>query len=247
MAKRGRRHPALRGYQVWRWWGEKGILEAKPLGKTLILVVQRAARVRLTSKYRTTISQGIFLIPRWIKLPEKEREKFSHLSEEKLKGKGIITDGDTFCLLIYQQVEDIDHLLRQQHYILFDGKRTRVAKFDLFIKPEIEARKEAALQLKRWRTKQLQDIRERRIIPLLKRFAAPEEIPDWEIEGMVNYLGNIITELDEIIERPLVTRRKRAQRSLRAAQRWIKEKNFDLAKKRLEKAIENLVWPKEKR
>jgi len=69
-------------------------------------------------------------------------------------------------------------------------------------------------------------------------------IPDWELKGIVHYLDNLICELEEIVERPLVTRRKRAQRSLRSAQRWVRERKFSLARKRLQKALQNLAWPK---
>jgi len=261
VAKRDPHHPALRGYQVWRWI-KKGILEAEPLRETPILVVQKRTRVRLTPKYRTTISQGIFLVPRWIPAPKYEWEKFSRLSTKELEAKGIIKRRGVLYLLIYQQVEDISHLYRQQEhilakresafesakgrrgrYILFDGVPTQV--FDLKIKPFIVKRKEAAAGLEKRRAKQLQRIRVLRLVPLLGRLGIPEmPIPDRELEGIVRYLDDVIDELEEIIERPLVTRRKRAQRSLRSAQRWIKERKFYLARKRLLKALQNLAWPK---
>ena len=242
MAKRDPRHPALRGYQVWRWQ-KKGILEAEPLRETPILVVQKRTRVRLTPKYRTTISQGIFLVPRWIPAPKYELEKFLRLSTKELEAKGIIKRRDVLYLLIYQQVEDLSHLYRQQEHILFDGVRTQA--FDLRIKPSIVRRREVAAGLGKQRAKQLQRIRVLQLVPLLGRLGIPEmPIPDWELKGIVHYLDNLICELEEIVERPLVTRRKRAQRSLRSAQRWVRERKFSLARKRLQKALQNLAWPK---
>jgi len=242
MAKRDPRHPALRGYQVWRWIG-KGILEVKSRFGTSILVVRKPKRVRLTRDYRTTLSRGIFLVPRWIKAPDYELAKFPKLSVKALKTKRIVwvqAKGD-FYLLIYQQVEDIDHLGRQQDHILFDGEHTET--FDLEIKPYITVRKVVADQLKEQRSEQLEIIRERRLRPLLKRLAAPEKLVTGEIDGMINYLGDIIAELEQIIERPLVARRMRAQRSLEATQRQLEKRNFYLARKRLGKAMENLTWP----
>lgn len=221
----------------------KGILEAKPLGETPILIVRKAARVRLTPKYRTTISQGIFLVPRWIPAPKYELEKFSRLSTKELEAKGIIKRwGIVLYLLIYQQVEDLSHLYRQQRHILFDGVRMRI--FNLRIKPYIVERKKVAAELAKQRAKQLRVIRERKLNPLLKRLATPKEIEAWEIEGMIHYLDGVVDELEEIIERPLVGRRKRAQGSLRATQRQIRKRNFYLARRRLKKALENLTWPK---
>jgi len=242
VAKRDPRHPALRGYQVWRWM-RKQILKVRPLFGTTILVVQEAVRVRLTREYRTTLSQGILLVPRWIKAPEYELAKFPKLSVRKLKARGIIwarKRGD-FYLLIYQQVEGINHLHRQQDHVLFDGARTEV--FDLQIKPYIVVRKVAAGQLRKQRRKQLKDIRERRIRPPLKMLSDPSRVTPSLAEGISRHLDNVINELEEIVERPLVPRRKWAQRSLQAAKRQIEKGNFDLARKRLGKALENLTWP----
>lgn len=241
MAKRDPRHPALRGYQVWRWM-RKRILNVRPLFGTTILVVQEAARVRLTRDYRTTLSQGIFLVPRWIKAPKYELAKFPKLSAGELKAKGIVwvkKKGD-FYLLIYQQVDGIDRLHRQQNHVLFDEKRTEV--FDLQVKPYIVVRKVAAGQLRKQRRKQLEIIRERRIRPPLKILSNTSRVTPKDVEGITRHLDNVIAELEEIVERPLATRRKRAQGSLRAAQRQLAKGNFYLARKRLEKALENLTW-----
>lgn len=249
MAKRDSHHPGLRAYQVWRWL-KRGILKAKPLFGTQILVVQEATRVRLTPKYRTTLSQGIFLVPRWIKAPDYELEKFSKLSREELREKGIVwvAEDERHYLLIFQQVEDMDHLVRQQDHILFDGVHTRV--FDLQIKPYIEVRKTAARELRairerqlRTRRQQVENIRERRLRPPVKLLSDPKKMTPKVTEGMMNHLKGVVEELEQIIERPLVVRRKRAQRSIRSAISWIERGNFHLARVRLEKAIENLVWP----
>lgn len=241
MAKRDPKHPALRGYQVWRWL-KRGILEAKPLEGTPILVVHKSARVRLNHRFRTTLGQGIFLVPRWIPAPQYELEKFSHLSAKELEALGFIKKEGKSYLLIYQQVEDLPHLYRQQEHILFDGIRTQA--FDLGIKPFIIGRREVAAALEKQRAKQLQRIRVLQLVPLLGRLGFPKmPIPNWELEGIIRYLDGIITELDGIIERPLVPRRKRVQESLRATQRQLRKRNFYRARKRLEKAIENLAWP----
>ncbi|MDP1710363.1 MAG: hypothetical protein Q8L46_00250 [candidate division WWE3 bacterium] len=246
MAKRYSRHPALRAYQVWRWL-KRGVLKAKPLFGAQILVVQKAARVRLTPRYRTTLSQGIFLVPRWIKAPEYELEKFSKLSREELREKGIvwIAEDGHYYLLIFQQVEDMDHLVRQQDHILFDDVHTRV--FDLQIKPYIEVRRVAARELRSIRERQLrrevENIRERRLRPPVKLLSDPKKMTPKVTEGMMNHLKGVVEELEQIIERPLVVRRKRAQRSIRSAISWIERGNFRLARVRLGKAIANLVWP----
>ncbi|NIT03715.1 hypothetical protein GTO10_02160 [Candidatus Saccharibacteria bacterium] len=251
MAKRDPRHPALRGYQVWRWLG-KSILKAKPLFGTQILVVQEAVRVRLNAKYRTTLSQGIFLVPRWIQAPEYELEKFLKLSQEELREKGIVwvSEKDGYYLLIFQQVEDMDHLVRQQDHILFDEVHTRA--FDLQIRPYILVRKTAARELREVRQRQLtmrrrqiERLREGKLRPPIKLLKDPKKMTPKVIQGVVNHLKKVVSELDEIIERPLVVRRKRAQRSIRSAIRWIGERNFYLARRRLEKALENLIWPEE--
>src|SRR3990170_228621 len=89
MAKRDRRHPSLRGYQVSRWL-ERGILKADQLGDTPILVVKEAVRVRLTPRHRTTLSQGIFLVPRWNPASAPDLEKMGHLSEADKGERGLI-------------------------------------------------------------------------------------------------------------------------------------------------------------
>lgn len=249
MAKRDRRHPSLRGYQVSRWL-RRGILKAKPLFGTQILIVQKAARVRLTPRYRTTLPQGIFLVPRWIKAPEYELGKFSKLPRENLREKGLIWIAEErhYYLLIFQQVEDLDHLVRQQDHILFDDIHTRA--FDLQIKPYIKVRKVAARALQairekqlRTRRQQIENIRERWLRPPVKLLSNPRGITPKVAEGITNHLKRVAEELEQIIERPLVVRRKRAQRSIRSAVSWIERRNFRLARIRLRKAIANLVWP----
>lgn len=242
MVRRDPRHPALRGYQVWRWM-RKRILKVRPLFGTPILVVQEAVRVRLTRDYRTTLSQGIFLVPRWIRAPKYELAKFPKLSVKGLKARGLVwvKRRNDFFLLIYQQVDGIGHLHRQQNHVLFDKKRTEI--FDLEIKPYVVVRKVAAGQLKKQRRKQLEIIRERRIRPPLKILSDPDRVTPKDIEGIIRHLDNVIAELEKIVERPLATRRKRAQRSLQATQRQLEKGNFYLARKRLRKALENLTWP----
>src|SRR3990170_1330333 len=105
MAKRDRRHPSLRGYQVSRWL-KRGILKADQLGDTLILVVREAVRVRLTQRHRTTLPQGIFLVPRWTPASAPDLEKLKHLSEANKGEHGLIHHRGMDLLLIYQQVED---------------------------------------------------------------------------------------------------------------------------------------------
>jgi hypothetical protein len=245
LAKRDSRHPALRGEQVQRWL-QSGILKAEQLGNTPILVVREATRVRLTPKYRTTLGQGIFLVPRWVKIPwHRWTAGLRNLSAEELEARAIIiSSGGLAHRLIYQMVEDLDHLCRQQRHILDRGVGRNY--FERRIQPYIVKRKRAALALRQTRRLQLAAFRGGRIAPLGHLLKRPERITPELIEQMLLELDRIINELDEIIERPLVTRRKRAQRSLRAAQRWIEEENFTRALKHLRAAWENLTWPKDK-
>lgn len=242
MARRDKRHPALRGDQVSRWL-EKGILKAAQIGDTTILVVHKAARVRLTPRYITTISQGIFLVPRWVKIPwGRWTAELRDLPAKEIEARAIIAsqDGQPHRL-IYQQVEDLDHLCRQQKHILANLGE---GFFEKYIKPHIVGRKRAA-QVLRW-TRELQLRRDRERIALLgRKLHRPELMTPEAIEEALLTLDEVITALDEIIERPLVTRRKRAQRSLQCAQRWIEEERFNLAIERLRSAWKNLTWPDE--
>lgn len=241
MAKRDKRHLALQGRQVQRWL-QKKILKADQLGDTHILVVREAARVRLTPKYRTTLGQGIFLVPRWVPIPWiRWATGLRNLPAEELEMRGIIVRRGQPYRLIYQQVEGLDRVCRQQQHILDKGKRR--AHFEQYIKPHIVGRRQAARSLHRLRRQQLEAIRNGRIAPLGKMLHHPELMTPGAIEEAFIKLDEIITELDEITERPLVTRRKRAQRSLQAAQRQLKKGNFRLAQKRLRTAWKNLVWP----
>jgi len=244
LAKRDKRHPALRGDQVSRWL-RKGILRADQLGDTPILVVREAVRVRLTPKYRTTLGQGIFLVPRWIRIPPERWREFRQLSEQELAAKAVILGrGSVPYRLIYQMVEDIDHLCRQQQHILDRGKGR--SHFERHIKPHIAGRRQAARSLRQLRRQQLELVRNHGIAPLGKKLNHPERMSTEAIEEALIKLDEIIADLDNIIERPLATRRKRAQRSLRAAQRQLRKGNFRLAQDRLRTAWKNLLWPKEK-
>jgi len=245
LARRDNRHPALRGDQVRRWL-QSGILKADQLGDTPILVVREAARVRLTKKHRTTLGQGIFLVPRWVEIPwMRWTMELRDLPAEELEKLAIIVQQGQPHRLIFQQVEDLDHLCRQQRHILKQNEGRR-RYFEVRIKPFIVARRAAADSLRRVRQQQLRAVRNALIAPVGEKLHSPELMTPGAITEAVAKLDVAIAELEEIIERPLVTGRKRAKRSLRAAQRWIKEGDFPRALKHLRAAWKNLTWPKPK-
>jgi len=232
MAKRNRRHPSLRGYQVSRWL-KRGILKTDQLGDTPILVVREAVRVRLTQRHRTTLSQGIFLVPRWNPASAPDLEKLKHLSEADKGEHGLIHHRGMDLLLIYQQVEDLYRLSRQQHHILWDREHT--VFFESVIRPHIVGRARAAEFLKRVREADLKRIREiylRNVLDALKH-------PD-KIGGLLRYLDGLVDGLDSFGERPYVSARKKAQRSIRRAQKWIRRNEFEKAAGMIRRAQEHL-------
>jgi len=242
MAKRDPHCPALRGDQVQRWL-QAGILKADQLGDTPILVVREAVRVRLTKGHRTTLGQGIFLVPRWVEIPWRRWTAGLHdLSAEELEARAIIVrPGGRPYRLIFQQVEDLDHLCRQQRHVLKQGEDNPY--FERRIKPYIIARRQAADSLRRIRKRRLEAIRNGWIAPVGKKLHYPELMTPEAVAEAVARLDEAIAALDEIVERPLVIRRKRAQRSLRAAQRWIQERDFARTLRHLRAAWKNLMWP----
>lgn len=237
MAKRNSRHPALRGYQVARWIA-RGILKAAQLGETPILIVREAARVRLTRRFRTTISQGILLVPRWIPAPAADLERWHTLSVAERREKGLILGRGMDLLLIYQQVEDLFHLQRQQYHVLWDREQT--VFFESVIRPHIVRRAIAADRLIRQRAAQLKHVGESSLPPILEALGNFRLLTPKMEAGILRYLDGLIAGLDECTERPFVTRRKRAQRSLRRAQHWIREGEFARAAKMVRSAQRNL-------
>jgi len=238
MPKRDPHHPSLRGYQVSRWLTE-GILKASRLGDTPVLVVEQAVRVRLLYGFRTTLSQGIFLVPRWIPAPTPDLKTLTRLSadREEQKKMGLIYHGDKPWLLIFQQVADLYAAARQSKHVALDREQTEFFKEK--ITPHILARRGAAVMLARCRVRDLQGI-QRGLALLLGRLQRAGNHPAEDAGGMIKYLDALLSAVEQITERPFVVRRKRAQRSLRSAQRWIEEGKFVIAAKRVRKAVENL-------
>jgi hypothetical protein len=247
MAKRNRRHPSLRGYQVSRWL-ERGILKADQLGDTPILVVKESVRVRLTQRHRTTLSQGIFLVPRWRPVPVPDLEKLGHLSEADRGERGLIRHRGMDLILIYQQVDDLDRLSRQQHHILWDREHT--VFFESVIRPHIAGRARAADSLKRRRQNELKHTREtylenvRDALEHPERFfdsrKPPQTLDPKKIEGLLRYLDGLVDGLNSLAERPYVAARKKAQRSIRCAQKWIRQNEFEKAAGMIHRAQEHL-------
>jgi hypothetical protein len=247
MAKRDRRHPSLRGYQVSRWL-KREILKAAQLGDTPILVVRESARVRLTRRHRTTLSQGIFLVPRWIPAPANDLEKLGHLNKADKGEHGLIHHRGMDLLLIYQQVEDLDHLQRQQEHILWDREHT--VFFESVIRPHIVGRIRAANALSRRRQADLKHTREISLWNVLdtlehpERFFDPHKPPQVldqnKIAGLLRYLDGLIAGLNSFAERPYVAVRKKAQRSIHCAQKWIRQSEFAKAAGMIRRAQEHL-------
>ncbi len=235
MPKRNPRHPSLRGYQVTRWINE-GILKASRLGDTPVLVVEEAKRVRLTSRFLTTLSQGIFLVPRWIRAPKRDLKKLCSLSADEQNRAGLIYREGKARLLIFQQVKDVFAAVRQPKHIVFDQEQTEFFREN--IAPHLLARRGAAAMLARCRVRDLQGVQ--RGLAILSEKLVAGGVPSVEAAEMLKYLDTLISVLDQVVERPFVTRRKRAQRSLRAAQHWIGEEKFAVAVKRVRKAREKL-------
>lgn len=240
MAKKDTCPLALRGYQV-HFWLAQGQLKVAEVGeKTGILLILAPVRVRIGTGHRTTLSQGSFLVPRWILAPQRDRQRFTGWSGEKLRTQGFFVRGGKLHLLLYQQVEGLDHLVRQQDHILFDDDHSEF--FNRQIAPYIAIRRFAAQNLIQRRKKQLSEIQARKLNPVLEQLRRKNLSPKVQI-GIENYLQGLIALLDEIGERPLVTRRKRAQRSIRCAIGWLERGNRRIACARLEAAYVNLNWP----
>lgn len=247
MAKRQRRHPALRGYQVSRWL-KRGILKVDQLEDTRILVVREAVRVRLTARHRTTLSQGIFLVPRWTPAPAMDLEKLGKLIPADKGEHGLIRHRGMDLLLIYQQVEDLDHVIRQQEHILWDREHT--VFFESVIRPHIAGRARAANALQRTRRADVKRIRETILWNVLDALEHPERFFDQKkppqtldpqkLKGLLRYLDGLIDGLDTWVERPYVTARKKAQRSIRCAQKWIRQNEFEKAVTMIRRAQDHL-------
>ncbi|HLD96457.1 MAG TPA: hypothetical protein VI794_01950 [Patescibacteria group bacterium] len=236
MAKRDRRHPSLRGHQVARWL-KHGILKADQLGDTPILVVRESVRVRLTPHHRTTLSQGIFLVPRWIPAPAGDLEKLEHLSKEDRGEHGLIHHRGMDLILIYQQVESLNHLTRQQSHILWDREHT--VFFESVIRPHIVGRARAAAALERVRRADAERVREINLENVRNTLEHPGRLKN--VGGLLRYLDGFVDGLDVLAERPyLVVARKKAQRSVRRAQKWIRLHEFGKAAGMIRRAQEHL-------
>ncbi len=226
---------ALRAWQIHYWVGR--ILQVDQIGETPILLVIQAARVYLGMRKRTTVGQGIFLVPRWIPLAEEDWEIVRGFSEDSWRSFGIIKTEKGLQILIYQQVADLYALVRQQGHILFDEEQTDF--FRRYIAPLIRARRGAAVMLARCRVRDLKGVRTRSLANLLTKLQSGK-IATYEPAGMVCFLNSLIDSLNVVTERPFVTRRKYAQRSLRRAQFWIGKGDFTHATRLIQSAIRNL-------
>lgn len=115
--------PALYANQVW-FWIEKGILEIKALKDTPIFHLTCGHTVRQKWLHKTPsgrvffkngityLRKGIFLVPIWKVVPD-WKIKYYQESNLSLAKQGIVFRGKTYQQLLYMQVDDLSHVIRQ--------------------------------------------------------------------------------------------------------------------------------------
>lgn len=264
--KKHKNRPALMAIDVVRWLN-KNIFPVKRIAGTAILYLTKEKTVRQTwlvksgkkVKQKTAVTylkKGIFLVPIWQNVPDWLME---YLRERGLNPKAlnIIRLENRHLRLAFMQDEDLDHARRQQNHVLdeyLDGspilKETleELAKV-LHEKAEIVDKiKERKVGIDKFQTKLIISLRSYRksiqsIVansPLFKK-----NFSEKDKKTIINTLRRIARECLKLAVRPISGRMHRAAFSIECAIRNIDKCQFYQAKKCLESAVRNLVYPEE--
>jgi len=111
--------PAMRAESVWQWL-KRGSLHAGPLYNTRVLLITENSQP-VAGGIRYWLGRGVLLVPKWIKYTGSEN--VSELDDAVLHQRGMYRQQDgLMVMLIYQHVEDVLHLQRQQWHV-YEGFR----------------------------------------------------------------------------------------------------------------------------
>lgn len=259
--KKYRTRPALRAIDVERWLANK-ILRVKRIKSTPIFYLLKGKSVRqswfkktakriLKKTAVTYLRKGIFLVPIWQKVPEWEMQRLKDQGIEPLT-LGIISFEGTFYRLVYMQVEDLDHTLRQQNHVL-DQYLGAILKenfpklFELLERQEkiighIEVRKKGVANFSTSLEIFLRSSQRslRSVIanaPLFRKSAAEDS------QLVTNVLKKIIRQSHAFPVRPVFRKLYFARRSMALAIEHLQNRRLNLAKRRIQAALKNLEYP----
>lgn len=264
MAKRHRTRPALRAVDVFRWV-INGVLEVRPVKRTPIMYTSAGKVVRQrwfrrrrgqveTATAVTYLRMGTFLVPRWIRVPA---WRAAYLEERGLatRAHGFATFEGELKELCYMQVEDLDHSIRQQDYVLegyelpenpqlgdFMALMDRLIRVEA-IRGKVAIRKAGVENLHTLTTVRLRSLSRslRSIVENAPIFRGDSNQRD---RGTVtNALEKASRECLEVRMRPFGTRVRRAGRSLGLAATHIQTGRIRLARARIRSALKNLELP----
>ncbi len=260
--------PALRAVDVWRWISN-GILTIRIIKGSPIFFLAEGKSVR-QSWYKVTgqtaekksavtyLRKGLFLVPSWRKVTDREINYLKALGSSLCMQSILYFPGHGYHRLIYMQVEDLDHALRQQGYIIDnyrDKTKTLMCMFALELLREIEKedriikqigeRKIAADSL-HTRTCLRIDSIGRSISSIATN--APIFRTDFADEGkqtVITVLERAVREIRSFTFRPVNRPIGFARRSLELAIKHLRNNRPSLARDRLRSAVKNLKYPKD--
>ncbi|MGA2666570.1 MAG: hypothetical protein ABSE91_00590 [Patescibacteria group bacterium] len=264
MAKKHRGRPALNAAAVWRWI-VNGILEIEPVRRTpaFILTKGKSVRQRWVRRRRgqietatavTYLRLGTFLVPRWFAVPN---WRVAHLKERGLDNRihGYATFKGQLKELCYMQVDDLDHCMRQQVYVLegyehpgkpimsdFMALMDRLARIEA-ITGHIASRKAGVDSLHTLTLARLRSLRRSLSSIVVNAPTFQGDTDEKKRQTVLAALEKVSRECGAIAMRPLGRRARRASRSLRRAVEHIRTGRLKLARVRIISAYNNLAYP----
>lgn len=278
--KKHKDRPALYGCQLWRWWTPRLVIKDGEEIEKVILVVDRMpwtpiqivkqeksvwqTWIRITPKRLlvrkkaalTYLGKGSFLCPLWQIVPKRELDYYQKNGFD-LAAFGIAKFRGKYKRLTYMQVEDLDHIDRQQDHILDTLFAAAIDFYDNLpdicraIEEEDELIKKISerkvgvvdykvhlrLRIRSWH---------RSINSYIDQVLSPNKIPDKrKIDAITSVLKKMIDEIAKLSARPYGRRFSYARRSLIIAISHIQSGNYKLARARLKSALKNLEYPEE--
>lgn len=275
MAKKHPEVPALRAVDVWRWINA-GKLQTYGIRNTPVIYLACGKTVRQTwidrnrrgeilrpNPSRTIyLCKGAFLIPIWLAVSKWEIE---HLKSQgiDLRSRGIRLFDRGHLRLCYMQVEDLDHAMRQQVYVLdgYLGKEYPSGQdfeelFEQLAHAEAISRKVSLRKIGLDATFDYLQINLAYLRRDLHRWhqnlqSILDHAPAFKQETTLRERQPVITTLRRMAERcrgltmrPVGVRLGRAARSLELAAEHIQNGCLDLARARIRSALKNLEYPK---
>lgn len=256
--------PAPRAVEVWRWI-QDGILEIKVLKNTPIFHLscgrtvyqrwlKRKRREVIVKHALTYLRKGIFLVPIW-KVVSDWEIKYLLDREIRLMRDGVVFCGKTYQRLLYMQVDDLDHVLRQTVHTMdsyfeidpllaenFPELTEKLARQNQIIS-RIGNRQVGTDNLKIVIGIRLKSMARslNSILANAPIFHDRHSVSD--VITIANTLEHLALECATLTFRPVFRRLGYASRSLRIAAEHIRNGQFPKAKRCLRSALKNLTYP----